>query len=215
MPFIEALCCSSAFRCQFWTRACPAADVILYVFRARAVHNTTCLQLFCNLRHSSLHVPGASIAHYLPTATLSHTHVYTYRLLFHRVIKGFMVQTGDPKGDGTGGESIWGREFEDEFHKNLRLGCRCLSCVYFSYAVLALIISIAIWASLALVCLPCVTLTMLCALYTHAGTIAPSRCPWPTAAPAPTAPRYVLWLLYEDTVCFISVYTSHHELPKF
>lgn len=45
---------------------------------------------------------------------------YFDNVIFHRVIKGFMVQTGDPLGDGTGGESIWGGEFEDEFHKTLR-----------------------------------------------------------------------------------------------
>jgi peptidyl-prolyl cis-trans isomerase-like 1 len=45
---------------------------------------------------------------------------YYEGVIFHRVIKDFMLQAGDPTGTGRGGASFWGGKFEDEFVSDLK-----------------------------------------------------------------------------------------------
>ena len=44
---------------------------------------------------------------------------YYNGVIFHRIIRDFMIQDGDPTGTGMGGESIYGEKFEDEFSENV------------------------------------------------------------------------------------------------
>ncbi|KHJ75642.1 peptidyl-prolyl cis-trans isomerase, cyclophilin-type, partial [Oesophagostomum dentatum] len=46
--------------------------------------------------------------------------------IFHRLVKDYIIQGGDPTGTGRGGESIYGKPFKDEFHQRLRFNRRGL-----------------------------------------------------------------------------------------
>uniref|UniRef100_A0A8C7EI03 Peptidyl-prolyl cis-trans isomerase n=1 Tax=Nothoprocta perdicaria TaxID=30464 RepID=A0A8C7EI03_NOTPE len=51
---------------------------------------------------------------------------YYNNTIFHRVVPGFIIQGGDPTGTGSGGDSIYGAPFKDEFHSRLRFNRRGL-----------------------------------------------------------------------------------------
>ena len=67
-------------------------------------HGDIKLELFCDTRRATAQLARASASGYYDGTT------------FHRNIKGFMLQGGDPTGTGKGGESIWGGKFADEIH---------------------------------------------------------------------------------------------------
>ncbi len=69
------------------------------------------LRIFCDT------VPKASF-NFLALAASG---IYN-KTMFHRNIKGFMIQGGDPTNTGKGGECIWGGKFRDEFHPDHRHG---------------------------------------------------------------------------------------------
>lgn len=52
-------------------------------------------------------------------AALAHKKYYD-GTIFHRIVRDFMVQGGDPTGTGRGGESVYGGKFEDEITRNLK-----------------------------------------------------------------------------------------------
>ena len=66
------------------------------------------LELFCNL------VPK-TCENFLKLCQNS----YFNNTKFHRSVRNFMIQGGDPTGSGKGGKSVWGNKFDDEFHPSL------------------------------------------------------------------------------------------------
>ena len=59
---------------------------------------------------------------------------YYRGVAFHRNIPGFMIQGGDPSGTGKGGQSIWGKNFDDEFEggqsHSTRGVCKCSTLTF-------------------------------------------------------------------------------------
>lgn len=79
------------------------------------IHKMISLFLHTNYTHTHRHTPRTCYN----IAALAQAGYYN-NTIFHRIIKDFMIQGGDPTGTGRGGESVYGGKFEDEITRNLK-----------------------------------------------------------------------------------------------
>uniref|UniRef100_A0A1I7X6D8 Peptidyl-prolyl cis-trans isomerase n=1 Tax=Heterorhabditis bacteriophora TaxID=37862 RepID=A0A1I7X6D8_HETBA len=82
------------------------------------------VELFCDVCPKTCEVCNINILFELNNFLALCANEYYKGNIFHRNIKDFMVQTGDPTGTGKGGDSIWGGPFEDEFVPELKHDAR-------------------------------------------------------------------------------------------
>ncbi|XP_019228360.1 PREDICTED: peptidyl-prolyl cis-trans isomerase CYP18-1 isoform X1 [Nicotiana attenuata] len=77
-------------------------------------------ELFFGSSSFSRNSQGSAIQNFLALCASG----YYDGTIFHRNIKGFMIQGGDPTGTGKGGTSIWGKKFNDEIRESLKHNAR-------------------------------------------------------------------------------------------
>lgn len=89
---------------------------------SHATHRTLGKSAIIRTTMGDIHIKlfGAECPKAVENFTVHSMNGYYNNCIFHRVVRGFMIQTGDPLGNGTGGTSIWGKHFEDEFHRSLK-----------------------------------------------------------------------------------------------
>ncbi len=86
-----------------------------YLLKPRRVKHKGYARISTSLGDLSLEL----LPEFAPRAVWNFVHLakqgYYEDVVFHRSIRNFMLQGGDPTGTGKGGKSIWGKNFKDEF----------------------------------------------------------------------------------------------------
>lgn len=91
------------------------------------VRNNKAPQSLCNFHALALRTNVLDVCMFAQNFLALCASSYYDSTIFHRNIKGFMIQGGDPTGTGRGGSSIWGRKFNDEIRESLKASLLCFS----------------------------------------------------------------------------------------